>query len=206
MEIRDWATNRVLEGLSAKLMISKGKISKKVFQRIDKNQLRDLHEGAPRINHSRSSEKRRCFFNILTPAPHWCCLCSSSRVSGLWLFDTTFPTVRFWHWLTRGCLCLSRIIWKKFISHVTKELFREQFEKLYTDRFEKRVHRWRRCVEQAGNCMEKRGIDTTYTLWAIFCMLLHFNILSGCKDINMGIILSERHTYFIQGLSKRFER
>jgi hypothetical protein len=44
MEIRNSTTNRDLEGLSAQLTIWTSKILKKVFKKIDENQLRDLQE------------------------------------------------------------------------------------------------------------------------------------------------------------------
>jgi hypothetical protein len=72
MEVKNSTTNRGLEGLSAQLTIWTGKMLKKVFKKIDENQLRDLHEDPKQtqtINQSCSSGKSRCFFHILTLAP-----------------------------------------------------------------------------------------------------------------------------------------
>ena len=91
-------------------------------------------------------------------------------------------------------LNFSRNISKKFISHVMKKRFWKQNEKFQTKRFKKVVQYWR-CVKIEGYYVEKWGTETQYTLWAIFCVLFHFDNLSGCKGTNMEALLSKPPTY-----------
>jgi hypothetical protein len=66
----------------------------------------------------------------------------------------TLPTARIWCCLTSSCSELSRHISKAIVSHMMQKFqaamakwFQEQPEKFYTDRFEKLVQSWQRCIE-----------------------------------------------------------
>jgi hypothetical protein len=45
--------------------------------------------------------------------------------------------------------------------------------------------------------LEKWGMETKHTFWATFCILFHFDTLSGCKDTNVEALLSKCATYII---------
>jgi len=42
------------------------------------------------------------------------------------------------------------------------------------------------------------GMETEYTLWAVFCVLFHFDALSGCKGRNVEELVSEHNAYVLQ--------
>lgn len=60
----------------------------------------------------------------------------------------------------------------------------------------KLVQWWWHCFKQECNYVEKWPIETKHKIWAVFCVLLHFNNLSGRKDTNMKALLLK--TPFVQ--------
>jgi hypothetical protein len=98
------------------------------------------------------------------------------------------PIAQIWHLVTSGWLQLSRNISKDLISHVMTKL------KLLWENNSKTswrvldwqvwlIQHWQYCFKE--EIVEKWGIETKYTFWAIFCVLFPFDTLPGSKDIGI---------------------
>jgi hypothetical protein len=92
-----------------------------------------------------------------------------------------------------GC----RFICNEEVQAAIAKWFWEQPEKFYSDGSEKLVQCWQCRVEREGDYMEMWGIETEYTIWAIFYASFNCDILGGCKGTNMEAILSE-HTLYLR--------
>ena len=122
-------------------------------------------------------------------------------VSDLKLFHT-ISTVCIWHRLTPACLHLWRKVSNEFRSHIMKTL-----KRLWESAFErslkcskatgskKLLQWWWHCITQEGNYVEKWHIETKHKIWAVFCVLLHFDNWSGSKETNMKALLLKHHLY-----------
>jgi len=90
-------------------------------------------------------------------------------------------------------LKFSRNISKKFISHIMKNGSGARMRNS-TPRGSKNLFSTGD-VKIKGYYVEKCGTETQYTLCAIFCVLFHFDTLSGCKDTNTDALLSKPLIY-----------
>jgi hypothetical protein len=122
-------------------------------------------------------------------------------VSDWKLFHTPYA-VCIWHHLTPTCLHLRRKVSKEFHSHVMKMFkrwWKSDFEKSLkcskATGSKKLVQWWWHWIKQEGNYVEKWHIETKHKIWAVFCVLLHFNNLSGSKEANMKALLLKHHLY-----------
>jgi len=88
------------------------------------------------------------------------------------------PMAWIWHHLTSGYLQFSRNISKEFISHVKK------FKLLWENAFKKslKLSTVTGLKDLFRYCMVKYGIETKYTLWAIFYFLF---ILIPCLAVKI---------------------
>jgi hypothetical protein len=85
--------------------------------------------------------------------------------------------------------------YNKGVQAAKGKWFWEQPEVFYSNRLKKPVQWWWPCIKYKGNYVEKWYIETNHKIWAVLCVLLHFNNLSGRKETNMKASLLKHPLY-----------
>jgi hypothetical protein len=143
-EIWIWMTSHILEGLLLQLTIWTNKNVTKLLNKMDENQLWDLHENCKEAEKNKSvmfvMEKKRCFYSMMTPHHTLMLPLQQQGEHQIWSCSTPsrqpgFGTIRLW------LFAALKTLLKGIPSYVVKNWFQEQPEEFYIDGFEK-------CVQQ----------------------------------------------------------